>query len=74
LPTNPVRRGFSDWATSALIANGLRPGDNSPDLMPYVLDLLVLTGRAVDPDEYTEAGQAAGRRASLPGLRTDAEI
>lgn len=61
----PTRKTYSDWAESALRANGIDPASLPTPSIPHVLAQLVATGRAVDPAKYTDSGEAAARRNAL---------
>lgn len=45
-------RTYSDWAISSLLANGLDPKRVPPESLRDVLDQLVISGRAVAPEEF----------------------
>jgi hypothetical protein len=66
-------RTFTAWARSALFANAIRPSEVPEADLPYVLDQLVRTGRAVPHDEYTDAGVAAAKRSGLMNIARQLE-
>lgn len=51
---------YSNWARSALLANGLAPAAIGPRDRPFVLKQLVDTGRAVPLERWAESVRAAG--------------
>jgi hypothetical protein len=53
------RKTWTEWARSALFVNGLKPADVPPDDLPRVLAHLVMLGKAVPPEDFTDAGMAA---------------
>ena len=55
---NP-RRTWTNWARSALIANGLIPESIEPETLPFVLDQLVSTRRALPPGKWIDSAVAA---------------
>ena len=57
--------GYSDWAEGSLWANGIDPATVPPRIRRRVLEQLVATGRAVPHIEFTSAGKAAAKKASL---------
>ena len=64
--SNPkVLRGYTEWALSALYANGLDPSAIPVAMIPTVLEQLVRTGRAVPESKWTSAGIAAVKRAAM---------
>lgn len=58
-------RTYTNWARSALIANGLDPATVSKDDMPHVLHQLVATGRAIAHQEFTAAAEHANVRREI---------
>lgn len=62
------RKTCTAWMRATLICNGIAPEGVHPDDLPHVLEMLVLTGRAIHAREYTDAGVAAEKRASLMNL------
>ena len=58
-------RGWSDWATGSLLANGIDPAIVPPERRRDVLDLLVASGRTVPASKFTSAGRAAAKRQGL---------
>ena len=63
-PDQPHRR-YSDWAESALRANGLDPGKVPPESLRDVLDQLVGCGRAVAPESFITMVKYAAQRKRL---------
>ena len=61
----PIRRTYTAWARSALLANGLVPEKVPPDDLANVLRHLVETERAISREDFTEAGEAAQVRAGF---------
>jgi hypothetical protein len=56
LPTHDSRdMEYSDWLESALLINGIDPEKIPHDKMASVLRHLVLTGRAVPPNDFVQA-------------------
>jgi hypothetical protein len=51
---------YTEWATSALLANGIDPGSVPPYLLPMVLEHLTRTGRALPENKMI--GTAVGMR------------
>ena len=58
-------RTWSDWAASALYANGIDPTTLPGNQLRPVLDSLVASGRAVNPLDWTTAGLAYKQRQAL---------
>ncbi len=58
-------RTWSDWAESALWANGINPATLPATQLRPVLDQLVMAGRAVPAVNWTSAGQAYKQRQAL---------
>lgn len=67
--TDSGRRTYSDWAASALIANGIDPDRVPSRLMPLVLGHLERGGRVIPKGEYIESAEAARK---LAGIRARA--
>jgi hypothetical protein len=63
---DPPGRRWTDWALSVLYANGIEPAKVPGDALLGTLNQLILTGRAVPPQEWTDAGIAG---AEFGGLR-----
>ncbi len=59
------RRNWTDWARASLIINGIDPDKVKPADVPHVLLLLIMTEKTIPAEEYTEAGEAASKFASL---------
>ncbi len=59
------RRTYTNWATSALLANGIDPASIPGDLRPHVLAQLVRTGRAIPVDEFVDSAVAAPQLAAI---------
>lgn len=58
-------RTYSDWALSALLANGLGPKRVPPESLRDVLDQLVAVGRAVPPESFVTTLQYARERREI---------
>lgn len=58
-------RTYSDWAISSLLANGLDPKRVPPESLRDVLDQLVISGRAVAPDEFVTTLRYARERREI---------
>ena len=67
-------RTYTDWAVSALYANGLNPANIPASTIPHVLNQLVRTGRAVPESDWVTAGIAAEQRKKLFDSFKDAGI
>ena len=59
---------WSEWARSALFVNGIKPADVPPDDLPRVLAHLVMLGKAVHPEDFTDSGIAAAKFGKLRSL------
>lgn len=64
-----ARRTYSQWAISALLANGLNPDRVPAVCLRDVLDHLVATGRAVPADKWVSSAEAAAERAAILKLK-----
>jgi hypothetical protein len=70
LPTVEDREmGYTDWARSALLSNGLKPADVPAADLRGVLSMLVATGRAVAAEKFTDSGRHAAAVGSLRALK-----
>jgi len=62
---DPAYRSYSDWARSALWANGIDPESVPPAVRRDTLVHLVETGRAVPAEDFVSSAEAATARAAL---------
>lgn len=63
-PPNP-HLTYTHWMRSSLYANGIDPEWVPAEWLPYVLDQLVQTNRAVPVTKYTDAALAAPKLAAI---------
>ncbi|MDR3639064.1 MAG: hypothetical protein P4L84_34990 [Isosphaeraceae bacterium] len=66
-PENP-RRGWTEWATTALLANGLDPTKIPVRSLHGVLAHLVISGRAAAPDAFIGSAIHAAKRQKLGSM------
>jgi hypothetical protein len=59
------RATYTEWATSAPLANGLDPSTVPPHLVPLVLDHLTRTGRALPEVKMVGTAVGMGMRRKL---------
>jgi hypothetical protein len=60
-----VHRTYPDWVVSSFLANGLDLAATPPETRRDVLDQLVMTGRAVPPQEFISSAEAVIYRQSF---------
>ena len=65
---SPTSWSYDDWAHASLYANGLKPSDIPAHRIRHVLDVLVKTGRTVEPDKCVDSCIAAQKVSFWRGL------
>lgn len=63
-PAKPHTR-WSDWVRSAFVVNGIDMAEVPPDILSDVLNQLIITGRAADPNEFITSSAYMRKRGKM---------
>ncbi|MHC5542097.1 hypothetical protein ACYOEI_28075, partial [Singulisphaera rosea] len=58
-------RTYSEWALASLYAAGIEPSIVPPQLLPDVLDVLVMSRRTIPASQFISSSEAAAKRSRL---------